>query len=483
MPTATRDKVWRYPYTPSPRQEVAHQTVADEMLYGGAAGGGKSEWILAAHVTLALMVPGSASLILRRTFPDLERSLIPRLLERLPRQVATYNATQHVWKFRNGSRIELGHLQRENDVLKYQSAEYQLISFDELTHFTQFQYNYMISRLRAAGAVRDRLAELGWRPRAAAASNPGGPGHHWVKSHFIDPQPPGRVWKPPADLENPRPGTRVFIPAKVTDNPHLDETYADRLASRDPMLRRALLDGDWDILEGVRFTAWRRAVHVIDPSEFPIPPGGSVPKAWGVDYGLDAPFAGLQGAKFGDGLVVVYRELYAPGLTPSQQAEAIAEAEGEDERGEGRPIPIYLDPATWARAPDQPIKSKLDDDRPPKGSIAGAYYDRFGGAVRRAWNNRLAGAALLDDKLRIRADGLPRILVYSTCTNLIRTLPTLPRGKNPEDVDTTSEDHAYDAMRYLLAGLEGRGASAKEAKSGRSKVMPTTETAGLQRGF
>src|SRR5438093_175340 len=110
---------WRYPYKPEPRQKVAHKLVADELLYGGAAGGGKSEFLLASAVTMALAVPGSRSLILRRTFPDLDRSLIPRLLERLPKKIAKYNATKHVWQFRNGSVIELGHLQRENDVLQY----------------------------------------------------------------------------------------------------------------------------------------------------------------------------------------------------------------------------------------------------------------------------------------------------------------------------------------------------------------------------
>lgn len=469
---------WRYPYKPEPRQTTAHQLVADEMLYGGAAGGGKSEFLLASAVTMALAVPGSRSLILRRTFPDLDRSLIPRLLARIPRGVARYHSTKHVWTFANGSVIELGHLQRENDVLQYQGAEYQLVCFDELTQFTEFQYTYLISRLRAAGPVRDRLADLGLRPRMLATSNPGGPGHHWVKARFIDPAPAMRVWRPLPSLEDPRPGTRVFVPASLADNPHLDDAYLDRLGGLDETLRRALRDGDWDILEGVRFTNWRRSIHVIEPEVLPVPIGG-VQRSVGVDYGLSAPFAALWGAKLSDGLVVVYRELYMPGLTPREQAAAIKAAEAPGERAQNRPVPVALDPSTWARTAHvtkhvQPV----EPDEPPPGSIAAAYRHQLGAAVRKANNDRLAGAALVDDKLKVRADGLPRILVYSTCTNLIRTLPALPRANtNPEDVDTNAEDHAYDALRYLLMDLEGR--SPAPTRQGASPMGDASHTGSL----
>lgn len=458
---------WTYPYTPTARQRVAHQTAAQEKLYGGAAGGGKSEYLLADHVTLALMVPGSHSLILRRTYPDLQRSLIPRLLERIPLAVARYNVTDRTWYFKNGSTIELSGIERDVDVLRYQSAEYQLISFDELTQFTEYQYRYLISRLRAAGKVADRLVELGWVPRIQGAANPGGPGHLWVKARFLDPAPPYTVWAPPLEPGQSRALTRVFIPAKTSDNPHLNAGYTDYLAALDPILRRALLDGDWDILEGVRFTQFRRNVHVIDPSEFPIPVGG-ITRGVGVDYGLDAPFSAHWGALLSDGLVVIYRELYAAGLTPREQAEAIRAAERVDEDQGSQ---VALDPSTWARNPDQAKRqvSPVDKDEPPKGSIAGTYREVLGRRVVKAWNPRLDGAALLDDKLRVRADGLPRILIYSTCVNLVRTLPALPRSlRDPEDVDTNAEDHAYDSTRYLLGLLAGRrpGHQARDTTSG-----------------
>ncbi|WP_020393494.1 hypothetical protein, partial [Kribbella catacumbae] len=282
-------------------------------------------------------------------------------------------------------------------------------------------------------------------------------------------------------LDEPRPGTRVFIPASLADNPHLDDSYLDRLGSLDEMLRRALRDGDWDILEGVRFTNWRRSIHVIEPETLPIPLGG-VTKAVGVDYGLSAPFAALWGARLSDGLIVIYRELYLAGLTPREQAIAIKEAEMPGERAPNRRVPVALDPSTWARTAHTTKSVKpIDPDEPPPGSIAEAYRKRLGHAVRKANNDRLAGAALLDDKLKVRADGLPRILVYSTCTNLIRTLPALPRANtNPEDVDTNAEDHAYDALRYLLMEMEGRGPDVP--KSGAASTLqgvPASETGSL----
>lgn len=485
MPTTTRPDVWRYPYSPTARQRVAHQLTCDELLYGGAAGGGKTDMLLASAVTMCLLVPGANVVVFRRTFPDLNRHIIPHLLRRIPQPtVATYNAGDHMWRFRNGSVLELAHLTRDSDVLKYQGAEYQLIAFDELTQFTFFQFDYMGSRLRAAGDVATRMAQLGLRPRMLAATNPGGPGHHWVKARWVDPAPPGRVWRPPATEDEPHPGTRVYIPARVSDNPHVDAAYTNRLRGiADPNLRRALLDGDWDILEGVRFAGWRRDVHVVEPELFPVPAGAGVVRAVGVDYGLEAPFCALWGANLADGLVVIYRELYVPGLTAREQAEAIRDAEAPGERGPGRPVPVALDPASWSRSPHQ-AQSRLGQLRPgedaPVGSIAHAYRQVLGGAVHKARNERLAGAQLVDAKLKVRVDG-PRLLVYSTCRHLIRTLPALPRSpRNPEDVDTTAEDHAYDALRYLLMELEGRSPQSPNPGRDRdARVGLRPATAGL----
>lgn len=458
---------WSYPYAPTALQAEAHRQLVDELLFGGAAGPGKTEWLVAEHVRLALEVAGSASLILRRTFPELNAAggIAYRLLERLSPDVATYNRSEHVWTFRNGSLIVLSHAQNENDVLRHQGAEYQLIGFDELTSFTEWQYRYLGSRLRAAGELAARMRAAGYRPRRLATTNPGGPGHAWVKDRFVDPVPPRTRFRAAPTLDEPNPGVRVFVPGLLEDNPHVDDAYRQQLEQLDDDDRRALLYGDWDVYKGQRFRSFRRSVHVVEPEEMPVPLGGAQ-RGVGVDYGLDAPFAALWGARLADGLVVVYRELYAAGLTPTQQAEAVRAAERPGERSPGRPVPVWLDPSTWARQPHQPTV-KGTAGNPPPGSIAGDYAKAKLPPLR-ANNDRLRGVALVADKLKVRADGRPRLIVYSSCTNLVRTLPQLPRSKlNPEDVDTRAEDHAYDALRYLLAGLEGmprRGDRAAQPK-------------------
>lgn len=463
MTTTTDARRITIDYTPTPKQAEAHTTYADETLYGGAAGGGKSRFVRAEALAFALEVPGSATLILRRTFPDLARpgGMIPKLLEEVPRELGTYNATEHRWTLRNGSTIDLGYLASDTDVVNYQGAEFQLIIVDEATQQTEHRYRYLLSRLRASGRVKARMAELGYRPRAILTANPGGVGHAWVKSRFIDPAPAGQVWRPTPTADDPRPGSRVFIPARVEDNPHVDDGYVDQLDKLDTDTRRALKYGDWDVYAGQRFRDFRRDVHVIDPEDLPLSLGGIV-RGVGVDYGLDAPYAALWGARLADGLIVVYREHYTAGLTPEEQALAILDLEAPGERVPGRPIPVALDPSTWARNPHHSAKAgpgvtRIGDttDQPPPGSIAAKYREHLGQAVVKARNDRLAGVALVADKLRVRADGLPRLLVYSTCRNLIRTLPALPRDpKRPEDVDTKAEDHAYDALRYLVDLLE-----------------------------
>lgn len=454
-------------YTPSDRQAAAHSTLVDELLYGGAAGGGKSRFARSEALAFALQVPGSATLVLRRTFKDLNRAggMIPGFRMEVPRELGTYNATDHTWTLRNGSTIELGYLASDADVSNYQGAEYQLIIVDEVTQQTEFRYRYLLSRLRASGALAARMAAAGLRPRIIATGNPGGIGHAWVKSRWIDPAPAGVPWRPKPSLEGPDPGVRCFIPAKVTDNPHIDDGYIRQLNSLPDAERRALRDGDWDVYAGQRFRDFRRSIHVIDPEDLPLGLGG-ITRAVGVDYGLDAPYAALWGARLADGLIVVYREDYRPGLTPDQQARAIRDLEAPGERDDTRPVPVALDPSTWARNPHVERVPKgagnvvvgTVDDGPPPGSIAAAYRDVLGPAVVKAHNDRLAGVALIADKLRVRADGLPRLLIYSTCRHLIRTLPALPRDpKRPEDVDTGAEDHAYDALRYLVNELERHG--------------------------
>lgn len=457
--------------SPHPKQALAHQKVADEILFGGAAGPGKTDWLLGHVMRPLLTYPGFPALILRRTFPMLSqrRGIVERLQARIPRNVGTYNQGSHTWKFRNGSSLQLGHLATDADVDRYVGGEYGLIAWDQLEQFTEFQFLRLKHPLRLP--VHHPAIEAGFRPHMAATANPGGKGHMWVKGRFVDPAPRSVVWQPEPTEDEPEPGTRVFVPATLDDNPYMPPWYRQQLnAIKDPALRRALAEGDWDVYAGARFgKLWNRNIHVVEPEQLPLPTGAGLRRGLGIDYGLEAPFCALWGAVLPDGLVVVYRELYKPDLTPRMQAEAIREREvAAGERTEGRPMPTWLDPACWARDPNEPSTAGGDrvqgrnvsrvagagaDRRPPKGSIAWTY-GQAGVGAQRANNDRRTGTALIADKLARRPDGRPRLLIYSTCTNLIRTLPGIPRDdKDPELYDSDAEDHAVDALRYLLMGL------------------------------
>lgn len=486
---------------PNRAQARAHAFEVDELLFGGAAGPGKTDFVIAKVLAVLFEFDGSAGVIFRRTHPQLSEAggIEKRLLERIPTSVGTYNAGSHTWTFRNGSTLRLAHCARDADVTKYQGAEWQVVAFDQLEQFTEYQYRYLLHRLRASGAVAAAMDAAGYRPAAYSTANPGGIGHGWVKRRFIDPFPTGGVaFRPAPDLDDPNPGVRVFIPGTVEDNvENLDEGYVARLERLPEDQRRAMRHGDWNVYAGQRFRAFRTATHVVDPEDLPLPAGG-IARAIGIDYGLDAPFCALWGARLADDLVVVYRELYRAELTPEQQAALILRSEARNERRPGRPLPAFLDPSTWARGPDAGDKSRIPGPKPsgpPRSSIAGRYV-AAGVPVIKANNDRLAGVAEVAQRLRVRSDGRPRLLIYSTCRNLIRTLPELARDPHrPEDVDTDGEDHAYDALRYLLLGLgrtptprggtsRRREVAVEQARTGaaRRPTVGPTETGHLRRG-
>lgn len=230
-----------------------------EALYGGAAGGGKSSALLSAALQY-VDVPGYSALLLRRTFRDLGQpdALIPRSKEWLSGTDAKWNDNEHRWTFPSGATVTFGYLAHEDDKLQYQGAAFQFIGFDELTQFTETQYRYLFSRLRRPKVPEDagdderqrmeRLAEVPLRMRSA--SNPGGPGHDWVKLRF------GLYRRDESDASLPyvchepdwlKGNARVFIPARLDDNPHLDrEEYEESLSELDPVTRAQLRRGDWD---------------------------------------------------------------------------------------------------------------------------------------------------------------------------------------------------------------------------------------------
>lgn len=268
-----------------------------EALYGGAAGGGKSD-ALVIEALRQVHIPHYKALILRKTFPQLAE-LIDKSLNYYPRAFsgAKYNATAHTWTFPSGAKIVFGAMQYAKDKTKYQGQAYDFVAFDELTHFSFEEYSYLFSRCRPNGP--------GTRCYIRSTANPGGIGHGWVKERFITAGKPMTPiwedikWRDPAGQEHRESRSRIFVPSSVFDNPALlanDPDYITRLAAMPEAERKALLYGDWDTFSGQVFTEWRndpehygdrRWTHVIDP--FPVPDG------WGIwcalDWGYSRPFS------------------------------------------------------------------------------------------------------------------------------------------------------------------------------------------------
>ena len=253
------------------KQKEFIDTHESEVLFGGAAGGGKSYGQVADALLFALKYPKSKQLILRRTFAELDKSLIRLALSLYPKEIYSFNQSSHTGKFVNGSIIDFGYCAGELDVYQYQSAEYDVIRFDELTHFTESQYVYLISRVRGANTYPKQVK---------STTNPGGIGHGWVKARFVDPSPAGEPFIGEDGLR------RIFIPSLLSDNKFLEEgdpEYRKRLLALPERERRALLYGDWNIFEGQYFTEFDPTRHVIAPFEIPV----SWRKYRTIDYGLD----------------------------------------------------------------------------------------------------------------------------------------------------------------------------------------------------
>ncbi len=401
---------------------------ATEVLYGGAAGGGKSYGQLVDALVYALRYPKSRQLILRRTLPELEKSLIRVSLELYPREIYKYSESKHTGTFQNGSVIDFGYCDSETDVYRYQSAEYDIIRFDELTHFTEQMYLYLMSRLRGVTNY----------PRAMKSStNPGGIGHSWVKSRFIDIGTAGKIHK---KGEN----TRLFIPATVYENRAImknDPDYIKRLKNLSEKDRRQLLEGDWDTNEGQYFSEWRRELHVVAPFV--------IPKDWrryfAMDYGLDM-LAGYWIAVDPFDNAYVYREVYQSGLIISEAAKKILEAEGDD-------VPeVYIAPPDmWNRRQDT-------------GKSVAEIFFEWGIPLFKASNDRIQGWYSLKEWLHPRKDEFgdikPRLRIFENCTEVIRTLPALIfDSHNPNDVGDKVHEytHAADALRYWAAARPMHG--------------------------
>jgi len=431
------------------KQGLFIQCTADEVLWGGAASGGKTFGQAIDALIYADKYHGSKQLILRETFPELERSLIMLTLELYPPDQMQYNSAVHKWYHQNGSIIEFGYLENDTDVQRYQSAEYDVIRIDEASHFSEYRITYMKSRIRGVNGFPKQLK---------MTTNPGGIGHKFLKKRFrINIETPGEIFKVFVGTDKygkDRYDTRCFIPARIYDNNFIMDNnpdYINNLLQLPEKERKALLDGDWDIYEDQAFPEFDYNTHVCKP--FKIPDHW---KRWrSVDNGYDDPFCWLWAAVSEQGIVYVYKEFTrekgdkSTQIRYSEQAEKVVEKSKHiDANGIEREEKFAFTVAghdAWAsHVRDEQGKTLID------------YYQDGGlfGFIKAVTDRRL-GKATVHEYLAPYKDGntgkmTARLQIFDTCKALIEKLPEMLKDPDDNEKVLDIEDHVYDSLRYLL---------------------------------
>ena len=413
-------KIWltNYLKDTNERQKEFFNAREKFLFYGGAKSGGKSWAIRTKQILRRLKYPGSRGVLLRRTYPELLRNHIDKVIFEIPDAIAKYNSQKHQLTFFNKSVLEFGSAQYERDIAQYHGAEYDDIGVDEASQFSEFQFDVLRSVIRTTRTDLDTQMYLG--------ANPGGVGHGWVKRRFITPTEPDPNYR--------------FIPAKVYDNRIImeaDPDYVKELEKLPENLRRAYLDGDWDIFEGQFFTDWSAPKHIVSQFAWSL---DVCQKIITYDWGYAAPGCALWLAftpenASGVRRCYVYRELYQNQKTPEQWATDIkyfTDKEKVDymvlprdcfvKEGRASIADIFKDPKKGIGVPIRQGESLTHTARQNRGAVI---------------HNYLAQAP----------DGLPYMLVHKNCRNLIRTLPEQVHDETyPELMDSAGEDHCCDSL-------------------------------------
>ena len=454
-------------YEPFPKQCQFHASPAKYRLFGGAAGPGKSKALLMEAVVQALHHPNVNTLLLRRTFPELEASLLHYFRRDVPRSLyVAFHESKHLVEWTNGSTTRFGYCASEHDVYQYQGAEYLFIGIDELTLFTLRQWQFLTSR--------NRCAVPGTFPCMAGATNPGNIGHAWVKALWIDKQAAPGMERP----EEYNPQDYDFIPARFSDNPiyAADKNYQKTLLALPTNLKRAFFDGDWEVFAGQYFDRFDLGRNTARAEEVEWQPWW--PRWISIDWGFEHPAAtywhaqapgtfatggAREGSFAADGdargqpssCVVTYREYVTHRTSPRELArEIIARSLGSEQRTAGgfsvppgslpmldsareKIAAIYLSPDAFARRTDDAsIAEQMGD------VFAEAGFPR----PTPADDDRIGGWMLMYQML-----DAGEWLLTDNCVELIRTLPTLVRDSaRIEDVEKMDGDDAADAARYGL---------------------------------
>ena len=457
---------------PGPQTEFL-SAIEREVLYGGAAGGGKT-YSLIADPMRYFSHPEFNGLILRRTNDELREIIFKtQLIYPKAFKGAKWQEKKSQWVFPSGARLWLTYLERDEDCLRYQGQAFSYIAFDELTQYpTPFAWNFLRSRLRTTA---DDLPIY-----MRATSNPGGPGHGWVKKAWIDPAPATQAFNA-TDLDTgeelrypdshpDKAGQplfqRRFIPASLYDNPYLasDGAYEANLLSLPEMQRRQLLDGDWAVASGAAFTEFRTKTHVVEPFEIP----DNWRKFRSADYGYSS-FSAVHWYAIDPAYntLIVYRELYLSKHTGRDLAKAVIAAENGEKLSYG-----VLDSSCWHQ------RGQLGPSIAEEMISQGCRWrpsDRSRGS-RVAGKNRLHELLKVDEETQLAG-----IVFFDTCRQIIADLPTIPSDpKGSDDIDPRyASDHAYDSIRY---GIQSRPRAFSAFDDGRGipqqKWQPADNTFG-----
>ncbi len=471
-----------------PQQTKAYLSEANEILYGGAAGGGKSHLMRTVAVMLCSQVAGLQAYLFRRLSDDIYKNhmegaggFLAMLAPWFESGCVKYNGSKNYLAFWNGSKIWLAHCQYEKDLIKYQGAEIHLLLIDEATHFTEKMYRFLRGRVRLGGLIVPPQLQ-GKLPAALLGSNPGGVGHNWVKRMFVDFAPPMQIKR--ADKKDGG-MLRQYIPAKLDDNPTLldnDPDYIDRLDGLgDPALVKAMKNGDWNIVAGGAFDdVW---------SERLILPRFKVPKDWIIDrsfdWGSSHPFSvgwwaeadGTEatlpnGATFCPprGSLIRIAEWYgskAVGTNEGLKLSAKEIAKGIVEREDELLSAGWIDTKPKAGPADNQINNVTQSNVPTIADEMRSLKVKWTQSDKSA-GSRINGFELLRGRMKEAGKNTPEgkgIWFMDNCRAAIAMLPVLPRDKRKtDDVDTNAEDHIYDEIRYRV--LAGKRQATSQTKLG-----------------
>jgi hypothetical protein len=438
------------------RQGDALDTLATEVLYGGAAGGGKSHLMRVAAILWCAAIPGLQVYLFRRIYDDLIKNHMegPKGFQAMlaPWVLAGFvKIVDDEVRFWNGSKIYLCHCEHEKHIYKYQGAEIHVLLIDELTHFSESMYRFLRNRVRMVG-VKVPSEWAGKFPRILCGANPGNIGHLFVKSTFVDDAEPMALRQMPA---NEGGMVRQYIPAKLWDNPSMvedDPGYEARLSGLGSQaLVAAMRDGDWNVVDGAFFDCWQTERHVVRP--FTIPPtwvrirsgdwGYAKPFSVGWWAVVADPYVTETGLILPRGCMVRYREWYgkkAANVGLRLDAEEVAAGIKERENGEKIDAAV-LDPSAFAQNGGPSIAERMYTShkviwRPADNTRVGA-------------RGAMSGWDAMRGRLKGNEEDNPMMVCFSSCMDSIRTIPVLQHdATRAEDLDTDGEDHAADEWRY-----------------------------------